>query len=112
MLAEEIVSTALLFLGIVLGPAIFLLSIVGYCVTRAIAHIQKQKERRYVRSLPCSHCRYFAHGELLKCAVNPQQVLTDEAHDCSDFACENDQLIAVFDVAKSSVKQAAKQPAA
>ena len=85
-MAEDIVSTALLFLGVVLGPAMFLLSIVVYCVNRVIAQIREYKEQRYLRSLPCSHCHYFSNGEFLQCAVNPQQVLTEASKQCFDFA--------------------------
>lgn len=84
-MAEEIVSTALLFLGVVLGPAIFLLSILVYGVNRTISWVAKYKEQRYLRSLPCSNCRYFMNGEFLQCAVNPRQVLTDDASRCYDF---------------------------
>lgn len=82
MSAKEMVSTGLLFLGVVLGPTIFLLSIVGYGVTRTMSWVGELKEQRYLRSLPCRNCRYFTNSEFLQCAVNPQQVLTDEARSC------------------------------
>lgn len=35
--------------------------------------------------LPCRHCQYFNANRFLPCAVNPVQVLTPEAVDCTDF---------------------------
>ncbi|MEL6491249.1 MAG: hypothetical protein AAFV85_09210 [Cyanobacteria bacterium J06634_6] len=86
MSAENIASTALLFLGVVLGPLIFFASIVAYGVKRIAVLFCEYRERRYLRSLPCGRCQYFANDEFLKCAVNPLQALTDEAHHCRDFA--------------------------
>ncbi|MEM9087518.1 MAG: hypothetical protein AAGC93_02125 [Cyanobacteria bacterium P01_F01_bin.53] len=86
MLAKEIVSTALLLFGIVIGPALFLLTIIVYGVTRVSAWVREYREQRYLRSLPCGQCRYFANDEFLPCAVNPLQVLTDESRHCDDFA--------------------------
>ena len=92
MLAEEIVSTALLLLGVVLGPAIFLCTVVGYGVSRVRSRLAEYREQRYLRSLPCGACRYFANNEFLPCAINPLCVLTNEAHHCNDFtpdSCTN-----------------------
>lgn len=85
MLAKEIVSTALLLFGIVIGPALFLLTLIVYGVTRISSWVAEYREQRYLRSLPCGQCRYFANDEFLPCAVNPLQVLTDESHNCYDF---------------------------
>jgi len=60
---KEIVSTALLFLGVVLGPVIFLLTIVGYGLSRMRSLLAEYREQRYLRSLPCGTCRYFANNE-------------------------------------------------
>lgn len=86
MLAKDIVSTALLLFGIVIGPALFLLTIIVYGVTRASAWVREHREQRYLRSLPCGQCQYFANDEFLPCAVNPLQVLTDESRHCHDFS--------------------------
>lgn len=85
MPAKEIVSTALLFLGVVLGPAIFLFTIVGYGISRLLKLLAEHREQRYLRSLPCGTCRYFSNNEFLPCAINPLSVLTEEAHICGDF---------------------------
>ncbi|MEM9151964.1 MAG: hypothetical protein AAGB19_16120 [Cyanobacteria bacterium P01_F01_bin.3] len=85
MPAKDIVSTALLFLGVVIGPAVFLFTIVGYGISRMLSIAAEYREQRYLRSLPCSTCRYFANNEFLPCAINPQQALTAAARDCNDF---------------------------
>ncbi|RZM78688.1 hypothetical protein [Leptolyngbya iicbica] len=41
--------------------------------------------------LPCRHCQYFNANRFLPCAVNPVQVLTPEASDCTDFQAANSQ---------------------
>ena len=86
MVPADMVSTVLLFLGVLLGPVIFLATVVGYAVKRGLAIFAEYKHRRYVRSLPCSSCLYLSSNEYLPCAVNPAQVMTDEAHHCGDFA--------------------------
>ncbi|MEO0770344.1 MAG: hypothetical protein AAFY72_13095 [Cyanobacteria bacterium J06649_4] len=85
MPAKEVVSTALLFLGVILGPVIFVSTIVGYGVARLLSIAADYQEQRFLRSLPCSTCHYFANNEFLRCAINPQDVLTSEARSCSDF---------------------------
>ena len=37
------------------------------------------------RSSPCPHCIYFTNCQELKCAVNPDLVLTKKAANCRDF---------------------------
>lgn len=48
MPAKEIVSTTLLFLGVVLGPAIFLFTIVGYGISRLLKLLSEHREQRYL----------------------------------------------------------------
>lgn len=86
MPVEEVVATALLFLGVVLGPAIFLLAIISWVAKKLILMVVAYRQRQYLRSLPCRNCRYFTNDEFLPCAVNPLQALTDEAHSCYDFS--------------------------
>jgi len=85
MPVQDVVSTALLFLGVVLGPAIFLFVIVGCGISKMRSLLADYREQRYLRSLPCGTCRYFANNEFLPCATNPLSALTDEAHSCRDF---------------------------
>ena len=92
MTVEEIISTILLFLGVLLGPAVFFAAVVGYGAKKALSLIAEYRQRRYLRSLPCGACRYFANNEFLPCAINPLCVLTNEAHHCNDFtpdSCTN-----------------------
>ena len=85
MPAKEVVSTALLFLGVILGPIIFLATIVGYGISRMLSIAAEYREQRFLRSLPCSTCRYFSNNEFLPCAIAPQHVLTADARGCVDF---------------------------
>ncbi len=91
MTVEEIISTILLFLGVLLGPAVFFVAVVGYGAKKALSLIAEYRQRRYLRSLPCSKCLYFANSEYLQCAVNPLQVLTDEAQSCHHFELDISQ---------------------
>lgn len=86
MTAADIVSAGLLLFGVLLGPIIFVASVVAYVVKRATSMWKTYRERCYVRSHPCGNCRYFTNGDFLKCAVNPIAVLTEEARSCHDFA--------------------------
>jgi len=91
---KDIVSTALLLFSIVIGPAIFVLTIVGYGVQQIIAITRQYREQRYLcwhrlslrESLPCRNCQYFANDEFLPCAVNPLEALTEAANSCHDFS--------------------------
>jgi hypothetical protein len=38
-----------------------------------------------VKQMPCANCRYFKNNPYLKCAVQPDKVLTQDAHNCSDY---------------------------
>ncbi len=89
MPAKDIVSTALLLLGVVLGPAIFLSTVIWYGVTRVLLQVREIREQRYLRSLPCKICQYFTNDDFLQCAVNPCQVMTEEARQCYDFSQMN-----------------------
>jgi hypothetical protein len=39
--------------------------------------------------LPCKNCQYYTNNPYLKCAVNPNSVLTEEALNCSDYSPKN-----------------------
>ncbi len=39
--------------------------------------------------LPCRNCQYFNSNYYIKCAVNPNNVLTDRAADCRDYESSN-----------------------
>lgn len=90
MLARDMLSTALLFFGVVLGPAILLITVVAYGASAGMRWLADYRKRCYVRSLPCTKCGYFTNDEFLPCAVNPLHVLTDEAHSCYDFAAKQE----------------------
>ncbi|MBK1986991.1 hypothetical protein A0J48_005455 [Sphaerospermopsis aphanizomenoides BCCUSP55] len=35
--------------------------------------------------VPCKNCKFFSNNHYLKCAVNPDIVLTEEAINCSEY---------------------------
>ena len=52
--------------------------------------IRKASQERFSgirinRKNPCSKCRYFNDNSYLKCAVQPEKVMTKEAKDCQDY---------------------------
>jgi len=38
-----------------------------------------------LQKVPCKNCKYFSNNHYLKCAVNPDSVLTEEAVDCAEY---------------------------
>jgi hypothetical protein len=38
---------------------------------------------------PCLKCRYFNNNSYLKCAVQPEKVMTKKAKDCQDYCPQN-----------------------
>jgi len=71
------------YLGIyIFGMLVFVGLWADISLRKALQHWRLQRaSRRY----PCSRCRYFTEEVLLKCAVNPVEVLTEAAVDCRDF---------------------------
>ncbi|MEC4894427.1 MAG: hypothetical protein SAL07_13320 [Oscillatoria sp. PMC 1051.18] len=49
--------------------------------------IQKRfgKFKKISQNLPCSNCKYFQNNPYLKCAVQPDLVLKQEAKNCQDY---------------------------
>ncbi len=48
------------------------------------------KEISSFQRIPCYRCRYFNGNPYLKCAVKPEQVLTDEAINCPEYMLHED----------------------
>ncbi len=44
-------------------------------------------------NLPCSKCQFLSHNHYLRCAVNPNAVLTPEAMDCADYYSHEQEAI-------------------
>jgi hypothetical protein len=44
------------------------------------------------KSMPCYNCKYFSDNVYIKCAVNPENVLTTRAHQCPDYCSRSEQL--------------------
>ncbi len=38
-----------------------------------------------LHQVPCKNCRFYSNNHYLKCAVNPDLVLTEEAVNCSEY---------------------------
>ncbi|WP_071188493.1 hypothetical protein [Trichormus sp. NMC-1] len=38
-----------------------------------------------LQKVPCKNCKFFANNHYLKCAVQPDLVLTEEAINCSEY---------------------------
>ena len=85
MSAANIASMTLLFLGVVLGPLIFFVTVAAYGIKMIAIRLADYRAKRYLQSLPCGQCQYFTIDEFLKCAVNPLAALTDDACHCRDF---------------------------
>jgi hypothetical protein len=77
------------YLGIyIFGMVVFVGLWADISLRKALQHWRLQRaSRRY----PCSRCCYFTGEILLKCAVNPVAVMTDEALNCRDFI-ENEDI--------------------
>ncbi|MEB3179734.1 MAG: hypothetical protein VKL59_11965 [Nostocaceae cyanobacterium] len=46
-------------------------------------------KRNFLHQLPCKNCKYFCNNNYLKCAVQPDLVMTEQASDCSDYCPKN-----------------------
>lgn len=44
------------------------------------------------KSMPCYNCKYFSDNVYIKCAVQPENVLTPRAHQCPDYCSRSEQL--------------------
>lgn len=49
--------------------------------------------KRIHQQIPCTNCQYFCNNAYLKCAVNPAQVLTKQASECSDYRPVEDKVV-------------------
>lgn len=45
-----------------------------------------------LHQVPCKNCKFFSNNHYLKCAVNPDIVLTEEAINCSEYCHKKDKL--------------------
>lgn len=67
-----------------------LLAIAGIVTVLLGLNLKKNVRNRLttlqrVKQMPCANCRYFKNNPYLKCAVQPAKVLTQDAHNCSDY---------------------------
>jgi hypothetical protein len=42
-----------------------------------------------LHQLPCKNCKYFCNNHYLKCAVQPDIVMTEQARNCCDYCPNN-----------------------
>lgn len=67
-----------------------LVAIAGIVTILLGLNLKKNVRNRFttlqrVKQMPCANCRYFKNNPYLKCAVQPAKVLTQDAHNCSDY---------------------------
>lgn len=77
-------------LSIVVCLAIYLVSIFVFLTVCIGSPIRKflttQRLKQHSQRFPCGSCHYFSQEAALKCAVRPIEVMTEDAHNCRDFA--------------------------
>lgn len=74
------------------GMTLLLLALMAFLIKWC--DMRKASEERFPkirihRKNPCSKCRYFNDNAYLKCAVQPEKVMTKEAKDCQDYCPQN-----------------------
>lgn len=57
-----------------------------YQKIRSIGDNKTQIKNDISQKVPCRKCCYFHNNHYLKCAVNPKDVLTEEAINCCEFS--------------------------
>ncbi|MBW4644974.1 MAG: hypothetical protein KME23_18610 [Goleter apudmare HA4340-LM2] len=73
------------------------LSPIGFVFSWVVFFILLRKIRTFIENkmvftvhnshkVPCKNCQYYSNNHYLKCAVKPSIVLTDEAHNCSEYS--------------------------
>ncbi len=80
------------------GENVVLAGLCGVVVMSLVIFIRRNQLRRKAlrreveggselsaKELPCGRCQYFSDNPYLPCAVNPGEVLTEEARDCGSF---------------------------
>lgn len=61
-----------------------MIALIKWCDIRKSSEESFSKIRINYKT-PCSKCRYFSNNSYIKCAVQPEKVMTKEAKDCQDY---------------------------
>jgi hypothetical protein len=69
--------------------ALFTGTIIWFAKTRRAHKIENFFKLNPFNQVPCRNCQYFSGNFYLKCAVNPSDVLTNKAINCSDYCPQN-----------------------
>ena len=69
-------------LGFIFIWAIFLLL---FHKIRNNNHDKTYLQSKILQKVPCKKCQFFANNHYLKCAVKPDNVITEKAIDCSEY---------------------------
>jgi hypothetical protein len=81
------IAISLTPIGLVFSWVIF------FIILRKVRTILEDKMVTTVKGshqLPCKKCKFYANNHYLKCAVNPEIVMTEEAKDCCEYSPEKD----------------------
>lgn len=72
MLTIVLICTAWIVLGLVLWEVVLL-------IRKAVATAQR------MHRIPCLNCQFFSGNRHLKCALHPNEAMTESAIDCPDY---------------------------
>ena len=85
MFSSTYFASIMLLVGISLCPLLVIAFLFWFLALAVIKIKNILIKRKQWRSTPCPNCIYFTQYQELRCAVNPCQVLTKYAVNCSDF---------------------------
>lgn len=85
MIGSLSMANIMLTLGVILCPLLLTIIFVWFLGLAILEIRSKIIKYRLWKATPCPSCIYFVDCQELKCAVNPDRVLTKNAVDCQDF---------------------------
>ena len=86
--SNDLLSASLGFIVLFSSFVLFLCSMRRLKTPTETPHLSDEMKawsEKMTIEVPCRNCHYFKANRYLPCAVNPTQVLTAEAQNCSDF---------------------------
>ncbi|MEM8832080.1 MAG: hypothetical protein AAGE96_22405 [Cyanobacteria bacterium P01_G01_bin.19] len=78
-------ASIMVLVGVSLCPLLVIVLFLWFLTLAAVKIKGFVIKQRQWRSTPCPNCIYFTKHQELRCAVNPCQVLTQDAVHCRDF---------------------------
>ncbi|MGD1921171.1 MAG: hypothetical protein ACFCAD_21175 [Pleurocapsa sp.] len=85
MICSLLLTKIMIILGVISCPLLLLLMFAWFLRLAIIEIKNKITKYKLWHNTPCPNCVYFVDYQELKCAVNPCQALTKNAHNCRDF---------------------------